>query len=477
LTKLRCCNACCAHLCIARYPRRLLASTLRSNRSLRRLLGAWLQSCIGTGVGYVALLLLTIHYLHASWAIPAVLLADFLPAIALGAVFGSWADRYSRRRLIVVANLVQAAAWGGLALVHGAAPIITLALVAGVGNALGRPAMRASLPVVAGEHRQAAAAWFDTCRWVGITIGPLFAAGLFALSGVSLPLALNGLSFLVAAAILATLPLASASHSERSDEARDAGIRSGLEVAFAAPGILVVVACSASAVVASGLLNVSEPLLITDVLHRSGTDYALAVACAGVGMVAGSVLIARRSDVGGGLIIRRYLGALLLVAVGMGACAISGSIATAMLAFAAIGFANAVWSASEAQLIQLRVPNAVLGRLFGARDNVEAVAFLIGLVGAWPFIAVAGVRHTLAAGAVICGACAVAATVMLAPGTGRRADAPAAELLLAAAADPTIEPPVRRRFDPRAAGGSEDRETAGALAEGSPAVPASTPRS
>jgi len=55
---------------------------LRSNPSLRRLLAAWAQSCLGTGAGYVALLLLTYRYLHTSWAIAAVLLADFLPAIA-----------------------------------------------------------------------------------------------------------------------------------------------------------------------------------------------------------------------------------------------------------------------------------------------------------------------------------------------------------------------------------------------------------
>ena len=36
-----------------------------------------------------------------------------------------------------------------------------------------------------------------------MTVGPLVAAGLFALSGVALPLALNGLSFLIAAAVMA----------------------------------------------------------------------------------------------------------------------------------------------------------------------------------------------------------------------------------------------------------------------------------
>src|ERR1700688_4942364 len=135
----------------------LVAAVLRSNPSLRRLLGAWLQSCLGNGAGYVALLLLTYRYLHTSWAIAAVLLADFLPAIAFGSWFGACADRYSKRLLIVTANLLQAAAFAGLAFAHTAAPIFALAVLAGVGNALLRPALRSALPLVAGDSSQVAA--------------------------------------------------------------------------------------------------------------------------------------------------------------------------------------------------------------------------------------------------------------------------------------------------------------------------------
>jgi MFS family permease len=43
-----------------------------------------------------------------------VLLADFLPAIALGPVLGALADRYSRRLLAVSADLLRAACFVGL---------------------------------------------------------------------------------------------------------------------------------------------------------------------------------------------------------------------------------------------------------------------------------------------------------------------------------------------------------------------------
>ncbi|HEY7968048.1 MAG TPA: MFS transporter [Solirubrobacteraceae bacterium] len=414
---------------------------LRSNPSLRRVLAAWLQSCLGTGAGYVALLLLTLRSTGSSWTVSAVLLADFLPAVVFGAYFGHCADRYSRRALIVGGNLIQAAAFAGLAFSHTAVPIVLLAFVAGIGSALMRPALRAALPAIAGDAQQTAAAVFDTCRWIGITIGPLFAATLFYVSSVTLTLALNAASFVVAAAILATVSTGS-TIAASVDEDERSSLREGLAVAFGAPGVGVVIACSSGVVIAGGLLNVCEPLFATGVLHGSGSAYALLVGAYGVGMVVASSLVVRRGDAPGGVLARRYVGALLLTAVGMGGSAVVGSVALAALSFGATGYANALSVVSETQLIQIRVPNRVQGRLFGARDMVEGVFLLAGFVGAPALVAAGGVRFAIAVGASVCAGCTiVAAGLMWA--TDKQPDA--------VAPLPADEPPLIRRFDPRLA--------------------------
>jgi hypothetical protein len=379
------------------------------------MLGAWAQSCLGTGAGYVALLLLTYSHLHSAWAVTAVLLADFLPAIVFASWFGALADRLPKRRLIVAANVLQGAAFLALAFARSAPAILVLALLAGTGNALQRPALRSALPLVAGESKQVAAALYDACRWVGITAGPVLAAGLFATAGIGLPLALNGASFLVAAGVMLTVPIDAAPREARPQDGPAAGssVRSGLAEALRAPGIAAVVACSGGSVIAGGLLNVCEPILATRALHGSGSDYALLVGCYGVGMVAASTLVARRGNADAALLIRRYLAALALTAAGMAASAIVGSVLPATVAFAATGFANALLLVSETQLIQLRVPPAVQGRLFGGKDTVEGAAFLIGLLAAAPLVAGAGVRVTLAVGAGVCGICAAVAVLAL----------------------------------------------------------------
>ena len=92
-----------------------LFALLKSSSSLRRLFGAQLQSELGTSAAYVALVLVAYHRLHSAWAIAVVMLADFVPGIVLAVPFGALADRFSRKRLVVGADLLRAAAFLALA--------------------------------------------------------------------------------------------------------------------------------------------------------------------------------------------------------------------------------------------------------------------------------------------------------------------------------------------------------------------------
>src|SRR5687768_2186592 len=86
------------------------------------------QSSIGTGAAYVALLLVAYERFRSPWAIGLILLADVLPAMLLGPIFGAVADRFSRRTAMIVADLIRAAAFAGIALVDGFVPSLFIAL-------------------------------------------------------------------------------------------------------------------------------------------------------------------------------------------------------------------------------------------------------------------------------------------------------------------------------------------------------------
>ena len=110
------------------------------SRSRGCFFAAHAQSSLGTGAGYVALLVLAYERLESPWAISLVLLADFLPSMFLGPIFGAAADRWSRRWCAATADIARALAFVSLAFFDG------FALTVGAGAARRRRAPACSGP-------------------------------------------------------------------------------------------------------------------------------------------------------------------------------------------------------------------------------------------------------------------------------------------------------------------------------------------
>src|SRR3954447_18986632 len=150
-----------------------LKGVWRNERRARWFFAAHLQGALGTGAGYVALLLLAYEQIGSAWGATAVLIADLAPAMLLGPVLGGLIDRTSRVGCAVAAECIGALAFCGLTFAHGAASLIALALAAGVRRALLRPAPCALVPSLASrENLSAANGIFGAVREIGQLIGP-----------------------------------------------------------------------------------------------------------------------------------------------------------------------------------------------------------------------------------------------------------------------------------------------------------------
>src|SRR5207244_5805432 len=108
-------------------PVRAIVDLLRNEPRARAFLVTHLQSSLGTGAGYVALVVIAYRRFHSPWAISLVLLADFLPVMLLGPVIGAIVDRCSRRCCAVAADAVRAVAFTSIGLVHGFCATVALA--------------------------------------------------------------------------------------------------------------------------------------------------------------------------------------------------------------------------------------------------------------------------------------------------------------------------------------------------------------
>jgi MFS family permease len=385
-----------------------LFSLLRSSSSLRRLFGAQLQSELGNGAAYVALVLIAYHRLHSAWAIALVLLADFVPGIVLAAPFGALADRISRKRLVVGADLLRAVAFVALAVVPSFAATVGFALLAGVGTALFRPAFSAALPeMVSEDQRSAATALYGATCSIGTTVGPALTALALLFGSPTLMLAINGVTFVVSAVLLSTLPLAFGAGSladpapepERERESMWSATLEGARTAARVPGVGALLVIATGAVLAASLMNVAEPLLATGPLHAGSSGYSVLVAVFGAGMVAGTLVTARAGSLVTGLR-RRFIVGLALQSAGMIGSAAAPNLAWAMASFALTGFSNVLIVGHEIRLFQELAGNEVLGRVFGLRDMLSNVAFVLAFVSAGLVLAAVGVRAVFVLGGV-----------------------------------------------------------------------------
>jgi MFS family permease len=386
---------------------RPIVDLFRHERRARIFFAVLTQSALGTGAGYVALLLLAYDRFRSPWAITLVLLAELVPAMVLGPVFGAVADRWSRRWCTVLADLIRAAAFVGIGFVHDFGATVALAALAGIGTALFTPATLAALPSLVERQRlPAATSTYGAIADIGYTGGPGLAAVLLMLSDASVIAVANGATFAISALVLIGLDFGASPEREPGPARSFASdVRDGLRASAGIVGVRIVLGASAAALVFAAVFNVGELPFARDDLGAGDAGYAVLAALFGLGVVLGSLSGSRGGDLPS--LKRRYLQGLLLMGGGLLLSGLAPGIEVALLTFALAGAGNGLVLVYERLLIQATVPDQLAGRLFGVKDALTAWAFaagfvaaggLIALVGARPMIVAAGVGGVLVSG-------------------------------------------------------------------------------
>lgn len=372
---------------------------LRENRQSRAFFLALAQSSLGTGAGYVALLLIAYERYESPWAISIILGADLLPAMLLGPVFGAIADRWSRRWCAVIADVVRVVAFIGIAVVDSFTATVVFALLAGVGTGLFMPATVAGLSSIAGQARlPAATALYGAASDFGYTLGPAVAAGGLALLGAEALLAANGVTFAVSALVLWRMTWGHRAASQQADPLRPIrsvlrDAREGVQLAARLRGTRTVLFAGGALLFFGGLLNVAELILATEELDIGETGFAMLVAVFGLGFILGSFSGSRGGPLA--LLKQRFLLGAAVWGIGTVAAGLAPNLALALVAFGVVGLGNGAVLVYERQIIQNTVSDQALGRVFGFRDSLTAWAFALAFASAGVLITALGSRALL----------------------------------------------------------------------------------
>ena len=389
-----------ARLLFARYP------------ATRPLFAARLQSELGSGAAWVALVLIAHERLSSPWAIALVLLAEFVPGLLLAPVLGTLADRHGRRRVAVCADVLSGLSFIGMALTSSFELTVALALVNGSAIAAFNPAMNAALPSLVDEaDRPSVMALAGLAKNIGQTGGAALCAVLIPVIGTTGVLAIDGVTFLAQAAVVSRLPFGS---STRSGSEQRPGWRTEMAEGWAALArtelrwfTLAVI----GAVAFGAVTNVGEPLLATQTLGASGSMFALMILAQGLGTVLAGLRGTTRRPVP--VIRRDFLIGICGLGFTLAGYGLAPSPWTAILPFAAMGVGMALAVQGQRALIVAIVPDHLLGRAFGIFESGFNLAFLVGMLSAGAMFSGLGVRATFLAIAVGAGVMAVATLAVL----------------------------------------------------------------
>jgi hypothetical protein len=367
---------------------------LRADHGARRFFAAHTQSSLGTGAAYVALLVLAYQRFHSPWAVTLILLADFLPAMLLGALLGAAVDRFGRRRCAVVADALRALVFVALALTPSFTAILLLALLAGLGTALFKPAILAGLPSMVDEERlPAAMSVYGAINDLGHTVGPALAGLLLFVSGPGVVMLVNGASFALSALLVASVDFGAPAPRDGEPGERPsllADAREGLTLTLRMRSLRTLLIGSAIAVLSVGMMNVGELQLAKVTLGAGNAGFSALVAISGVGIVLGS--LAASGGGGSARLKRRYLAGLAGMAAGMLAAGLAPVFVLAAAAFAVTGASNGLAATHEQLLVQRSAPADALGRIFGVKGTLISAAFGASFLCGGALASLAGTR-------------------------------------------------------------------------------------
>jgi MFS family permease len=370
-----------------------------ANPQVRNVQLAGVGSTLGTWAYAVAL---PVYAYHAGGARAVGLL--FFARFVLAALAAPWlgvlADRWSRRRLMLAADLTRCAIFAGMTAVASAGgnayAVYALAVSSTIISGAYAPAQAALMPslVETPEELTAANLVGNTVSSVGMFAGPAVGGILLALSGTSAVFALNGALFLWSAAFVLRVPRDTP--PQRAERPRFLPeLTAGFAMVLRRPALRVIIALSTAQTFVEGAVEVLLVVLALRLLHSGNAGVGWLNTAMGVGSVAGALVVAalaaRRRLAGG------FALGLLLWGAPIAIAAALSTLAPALILLGAVGTGAILCQVNSVTLLQRSAENEVLGRVFSVLESLMLGSMALGAVVAPALVSWLGPRGALIA--------------------------------------------------------------------------------
>jgi hypothetical protein len=326
--------------------------------------------------------------------------------------------------VLVASDVAGAACFAAMAFVRAPGGLVALAFGAAAAASPFLPAPAAALPsLAAAGDLPWANARLAVARTAGFLGGPLLGGILVATPGAGAAFAFDAATFLVSAALIATLRGDLRPAPVAADAGGAAGVWAGLRHLLGDPVLRAMTLGFVLVDVGNGLVMPAE-VALAHVFGTGSTGYGAMVALWAAGGLAGPAVAARLISTHGepGVILG---GAVALVAA-FALAAVDPWFALALVAFAAGGASMGLVGVGEDTLLQRRAPEAMRGRVYAARLAAVQLSIAVPLLFAGFAVDALGPRAVYG---IAAGLCATGCAVLVRMRRAGRDEDPADELL------------------------------------------------
>ncbi|NTU80277.1 MAG: MFS transporter [Chloroflexales bacterium] len=280
-----------------------------ANRRFTLVWGSQTLSRIGDFLYEIAIAWWVLEQTGSAAAMASLLIVSFAPTLLFLLVGGVAVDRFSRVRIMLLSDVLRGSIASSVAVLAALDllqlwHLYVLNLSFGIVDAFFQPAYAAAMPdLVCADDLPSANALSSMSTQAGRIAGPALAAAIVALGGTPLAFALNGLSFFLAAAMLA--PLLGLPASRPTPPARDgaaspsvlAELREGLGTILSTPWLWSTILLFAlSNLTLGGPYSVALPVLVHEHMGAEVSRLGLLTALFASGYVAGGIWLGRSAQ-------------------------------------------------------------------------------------------------------------------------------------------------------------------------------------
>ncbi len=395
---------------------------LLRRREFRRLFVAVQISELGDAVSYIALMWLALD-LGGPLGVVAVRLADSLPAFFFGLHGGVAADRWSRRGLMVSADVVRGAVFVPVAilgLTHSLPlwGLVVAAFVVEAATSYFEPAYGATIPAVVERENVQAANGLVHATANALSIGG-WAVGalLLAVLPVSAFFAVDAASFFISGAIILTLHTGRVAADEHGSSSLRAGIAALKPLRALTTGVITF---GVAMTIATGIWIGGIPQFVRTSLHHGAGGFSIvmigfSVGAIGVGAVLARVTVRHKA--------RTAMLGWIVCLPAYALIAFTTSLTLTVVASVFIGASESLAYVLLNSAAQEEVSDDLLGRVLGVISFVHRGSHATGLLLVSPLFAVVAIRPIFGVSALAVPLIGIAGALLADRWTGRVATA------------------------------------------------------